>query len=113
MAATRTAGASSTTSSTSSPVGVPTRTEMMPKAAAENFTVASLLLPRAQRRALLGIYGFARLVDDVGDETTGDREAMLAWLEDDVERMLSGQAIHPLLRRLAPSARELGFPKEP
>jgi squalene synthase HpnC len=113
MAATRIAGASSTTSSTSSPVGVPTRTEVMPKAAAENFTVASLLLPRGQRRALLGIYGFARLVDDIGDETTGDREAMLAWLEDDAERMLSAQAIHPLLRRLAPSAREFGFPKEP
>jgi phytoene/squalene synthetase len=36
---------------------------------------------------------------------------MLAWLEDDVGRMLTGEAIHPLLRRLAPSARELGFPK--
>ena len=83
----------------------------MPKAQAENFTVASLLLRRGQRRALLGIYGFARLVDDIGDETTGDRQAMLDWLEDDVERMLTGEPIHPLLRRLAPSARELGFPK--
>jgi squalene synthase HpnC len=113
MAATRVAGASLTTTSSSSPVGVPTRREVTPKAAAENFTVASLLLPRRQRRALLGIYGFARLVDDIGDEATGDREAMLDWLEADVERMLSGTAIHPLLRRLAPAARELGFPKQP
>jgi squalene synthase HpnC len=85
----------------------------MPQAAAENFTVASLLLTRAQRRALLGIYGFARLVDDIGDEAGGDRETMLDWLEDDVDRMFEGRAIHPLLRRLQPSAHEFGFPKRP
>ena len=111
MAATRIAGTTSTTSSASLPSGVPTRAEVMPKAQAENFTVASLLLSRAQRRALLGIYGFARLVDDIGDETTGDREAMLDWLEDDVGRMFTGEPIHPLLRRLAPSARAHDFPK--
>jgi squalene synthase HpnC len=110
MAATRVAGTSSTT--TSAPLsGVPARADVMPKAQTENFTVASLLLPRAQRRALLGIYGFARLVDDIGDETSGDRATMLDWLEDDVERMFSGQPIHPLLRRVAPSARAFGFPK--
>jgi phytoene/squalene synthetase len=102
MAATRIAGTTSTTTSASSPSGVPTRAEVMPKAQAENFTVASLLLSRAERRALLGIYGFARLVDDIGDETTGDRAAMLDWLEDDVGRMFTGEPIHPLLRRLAP-----------
>jgi squalene synthase HpnC len=111
MAATRVAGTTSTTSSAPPPSGVPTRAEVMPKAQAENFTVASLLLPRAQRRALLGIYGFARLVDDIGDETSGDRGAMLDWLEDDVDRMFTGEAIHPLLRRLARSARAHGFPK--
>src|SRR5215213_1682384 len=111
MAATRIAGPGSTTSSAPLRPGVPTRAEVMPKAQGENFTVASLLLSRAQRRALLGIYGFARLVDDIGDETTGDREAMLDWLEDDVDRMFAGEPIHPLLRRLAPSARAHGFPK--
>ena len=113
MAATRAAGTGSTTNSAPSPSGVPSRADVMPKARAENFTVASLLLPPRQRRALLGIYGFARLVDDVGDETTGDREAMLDWLEDDVRRMFGGKPIHPLLRRLTPVARELGFPEGP
>jgi squalene synthase HpnC len=111
MAATRIAGTTSTTTSAPPAPGVPTRAEVMPQAQAENFTVASLLLSRPQRRALLGIYGFARLVDDVGDETSGDRHAMLDWIEDDVGRMFSGEPIHPLLRRLAPAARELGFPK--
>jgi len=111
MAATRIAGATSTTTSAASASGVPSRAEVMPKAQAENFTVASLLLSRAERRALLRIYGFARLVDDAGDEASGDRGAMLDWIEDDVDRMFSGEPIHPLLRRLAPSARALAFPK--
>jgi squalene synthase HpnC len=113
MAATRAAGTTSTTTSAAAPSGVPARTDVMPKAQAENFTVASLLLTPRQRRALLGIYGFARLVDDIGDETTGDREVMLDWLEDDVGKMFGGKPIHPLLRRLAPAARELGFPEGP
>jgi squalene synthase HpnC len=111
MAETRIAGPGSTTSSAPPHSGVPTRAEVMPKAQAENFTVASLLVSPAQRRALLGIYGFARLVDDIGDEATGDRDAMLDWLEEDVGRMLTGEPIHPLLRRLAPSARAFGFPE--
>lgn len=114
MAATRTAAPPSTTTSESGPSGgVPGRLEVMPKARAENFTVASVLLPARQRRALLGIYGFARLVDDIGDEAAGDREAMLDWLEDDVGRMFSAEAIHPLLRRLARPVRELALPREP
>jgi squalene synthase HpnC len=85
----------------------------MPKASAENFTVASLLLPRSKRRALLGIYGFARLVDDAGDEAAGDRAALLDWLEEDVNRMFDSVAIHPLVRRLAPAVREHRLPRGP
>ncbi len=83
------------------------------QAARENFTVASLLLPPSLRRPLLGIYGFARLTDDIGDEAPGDRATLLDWLEADVDRMYDGTPIHPLVRRLAPSARELPLPKDP
>ena len=93
--------------------GAPTRAEVMPKASAENFTVATLLLPTSKRRSMLGIYGFARLVDDAGDEAAGDRTALLDWLEADVGRMFDGVAIHPLLRRLAPAVREHGLPRGP
>ena len=34
----------------------------------ENFPVASFLLPRAERTAVLAIYRFARAADDVADE---------------------------------------------
>ena len=41
------------------------------RARGENFPVASLLAPRAARPHLRAIYGFARLVDNLGDEAEG------------------------------------------
>ena len=43
------------------------------RAQTENFPVASLLFPRAVRPHLRAIYGFARLVDILGDEYLGER----------------------------------------
>jgi squalene synthase HpnC len=43
------------------------------RARTENFPVASLLFPRAVRPHLRAIYGFARLVDILGDEFTGGK----------------------------------------
>ena len=40
----------------------------------ENFPVASLLAPPEARPHLRAVYGFARLVDTLGDEAAGDRE---------------------------------------
>jgi len=51
------------------------------RARTENFPVASLLFPRALRPHLRAIYGFARLVDMLGDEVAGDRLAALDELE--------------------------------
>jgi phytoene/squalene synthetase len=45
----------------------------MSHASTENFPIASRLFPRELRPHLLSIYGFARLVDDIGDEAPGDR----------------------------------------
>ena len=52
---------------------LPDRDGVMAQAGAENFTVASALVGHQTQRHLRAIYGFARLVDDVGDEATGDR----------------------------------------
>ncbi|WP_156722061.1 squalene synthase HpnC [Streptomyces apocyni] len=46
--------------------GVQTRATL-DKAAQENFPVAPFFLPRAWRADLIAVYGFARLVDDIGD----------------------------------------------
>ena len=77
-------------------------TSVATKAAEENFPVASRLLPKAQRRNLMAIYEYARLVDDVGDESPGDRLDQLDWLEAELDRAARGAASHPIFRRLAP-----------
>ena len=98
------------------PAGVPDAATVMAKAPAENFTVASRLLPRASREHLLAIYGFARLVDDVGDETgldVADRAAALDWLDAELERAATGTARHPVFVRLAPTLRDRRLPLDP
>jgi phytoene/squalene synthetase len=60
------------------------------RARTENFPVASLLFPRGLRPHLRAIYGFARLVDILGDEVEGDRLAALDELEREVEACYSG-----------------------
>jgi squalene synthase HpnC len=88
--------------------------EVFGRASGENFSVASLLLGSDNRRHLLAIYGYARLVDQIGDAGAGDRLALLEVFETDLERLFAGAAPeHPVLRRLAPSVRELSLPRGP
>ena len=66
---------------------------------AENFPVALRLLPRRPRTDLAAVYGFARFVDDVGDEApvgVDERLALLDEVEADLRRLDTGAA------RLAP-----------
>ncbi len=44
---------------------------VMGRASGENFPVASRVLPRRLRTHLLALYGFARLVDEIGDSPAG------------------------------------------
>jgi squalene synthase HpnC len=85
----------------------------MARAEGENFTVASWVLPRRVRSHLLAIYGFARLVDELGDSAPGDRLAALDWLEGDLDRAFDGHAEHPLLVRLQPTLRQCELPRGP
>ncbi len=95
------------------PPGAPAPGAVMARAEGENFTVASRVLPRRVRSHLLAIYGFARLVDELGDSVSGDRLAALDRLEEDLDRAFQGRAQHPLLIRLEPSLRECELPREP
>jgi squalene synthase HpnC len=95
------------------PTGAPTVEAVMARAQSENFPVASRLLPRRARSHLLAIYGFARLVDELGDSACGDRLAALDWLEAELDRAFAGRAEHPLLVALAPTLRECALPREP
>ncbi len=58
------------------------------KASAENFPVALRLLHRRYRGHLAAVYGFARSVNDMGDEAAPqERVALLDELEADVGRL--------------------------
>ena len=92
---------------------LPGAADVLPLAARENFPVALALLGQASRAHLMAIYGFARLADQTGDEAPGDRLALLGLLEEDTERVFDGTPEHPLLRRLVPTVRACGLPREP
>lgn len=106
------------------------------KAAAENFPVAPVFLPRAWRDGLTAVYGYARLVDDIGDgdlapgghdavllgldaAAVDDRLAMLDALEADLHRVFNGSGSpagaprHPLLQALRPVVRAHDLTPEP
>lgn len=86
---------------------------IMARAAGENFPVAASWLPQPARRRLRSIYGFARLVDELGDAAPGDRLAALDWLEAELDRAFVGQPSHPLMRPLAVTIAECGLSREP
>jgi len=95
------------------PPGLPSAAAVLARAGSENFPVASRALPAAQRAHLLALYGFARLVDDIGDEAEGDRDALLDWADGELERVYAGTPTHPLMRTLQTSVRELDLPRDP
>jgi squalene synthase HpnC len=67
------------------------------QASGENFPVALRLLPGRYRRRLEAVYGFARAVDDMGDEAPPDeRSQLLDELEADLGRLYQFQG--PALR---------------
>lgn len=100
------------------------------KAAGENFPVAPFFLPKAWRADLMAVYGFARLVDDIGDgdlapggadarllgvsaEEAGNRLLLLDAFETDLNRVFDSAPRHPLLRRLQPTVRRHALTPEP
>jgi squalene synthase HpnC len=68
-----------------------------------------LLAPRFARPHLRAVYGFARLVDNLGDEAAGDRDALL----DELERELGGAPRTEIMRRLHATIADRGLELEP
>ncbi|MFE2045225.1 squalene synthase HpnC [Streptomyces sp. NPDC059477] len=104
--------------------------DTLDKAADENFPVAPFFLPRDWRQDLMAVYGFARLVDDIGDGDLApggldaallgvapgradDRLQLLDAFETDLRRVFDGTPRHPLLRRLAPTVHRRALTPEP
>src|SRR5437867_11745526 len=87
--------------------------EVAARARTENFPVASLLFPRAVRPHLRAIYGFARLVDMLGDEYEGDRLGALDELEHEVEACYEGEPSWAVMRELQPTIRARDLQRQP
>jgi squalene synthase HpnC len=93
---------------------LPGADEIYGRAPGENFSVASIVLGRDNRRHLTAIYGYARLVDQIGDDVDGDRLTALDAFEADLAKIFAGTSpTHPVLRRLEPTVRELDLPRGP
>jgi squalene synthase HpnC len=110
---------------------------VLEKAGRENFPVAPRFLPRAWRNDLVAVYGYARLVDDIGDGDLApggadaallgvdpgqaeDRLVLLDAFEDDLHRAFAAAHSpgapgprHPLLAALVPTVRRTGLTPEP
>ena len=86
---------------------------VMARSAGENFPVALRLLPRAVRHHLRAIYGYARLVDNLGDEYPGDRRAALDWVENQLDSLFAGAPRHEAFVQLAPTVQRFGLARDP
>lgn len=84
---------------------------MAARASGENFPVALRLLPAAQRRHLMAVYGFARMTDDIGDRApVQDRLRLLDELEADLGRLQDGSAERAEVRALSPVVSQCSVP---
>jgi squalene synthase HpnC len=103
------------------------------RAAGENFPVALRLLPARRRANLMAVYGFARTVDDIGDEAPPEqRPRLLGELEADLGRLYArygrtdagpggdkgagGDGEEPrsrVVRALAPTVADCAIPMQP
>ena len=79
----------------------------------ENFSVASAWIPRRERRLLLAVYAYARLVDEVGDGGRDDASAVLDAIEHDVRAGASGDLLAPALRAVLAELERGGLPQAP
>ena len=91
----------------------PAASEIGRRARSENFDVASLLLGARLRETLLAVYGFARLVDELGDTIDGDRLAALDEAEAELDRAYAGHPRTETFRRLAHAIAVADLPREP
>lgn len=79
----------------------------------ENFPIAAWLLRPGRREARGAIYGFCRLVDDLGDESAGDPRALLQLAQLELDACYSGHPQHSVFQRLQPVIERFQLPPEP
>ena len=81
----------------------------------ENFTVATVLLPRKLRQHLCNVYAYCRWADDLADETGDPRQSMalLDWWEGQLRECYAGKTRHPVFVALAETIERFEIPPDP
>ena len=81
----------------------------------ENFSVASLFLPRRLLPHFHAVYAYCRWADDLADESGGGSEALslLHWWREQLLRCYDGTPTHPVMLALQPTIRRFAIPPKP
>ena len=89
-------------------------TRALTRAHYENFSVASMLVPKRLRQDYCNIYAYCRWADDLGDETGDPAKSLdlLGWWRSELLSMYSGQAIHPVFVALRDTVVRHGLPPQ-
>ena len=79
-----------------------------------SFYYSFLFLQPEQRRAITALYAFCREVDDVVDITTEPEIARikLNWWREEIARLFTSKAQHPVTRALTPVIAKFDLPQE-
>src|SRR5688572_147970 len=78
----------------------------------ENFSVATLLLPRRLLPHFHAVYAYCRWADDLGDETGGGQRALnlLSWWREELLRAYDGKPRHPVMIALRETIERFHIP---
>jgi squalene synthase HpnC len=81
----------------------------------ENFSVASLLLPRRLLPHFHAVYAYCRWADDLADEAGGGQRALalLHWWREELLRCYDGEPRHPVMLALRPTIRRFAIAPRP
>ena len=81
----------------------------------ENFSVATLLLPRRLIPHFHNVYAYCRWADDLGDETGGGQYALdlLQWWRGELLRCYEGEPRHPVMIALRHTIQQFNIPRTP
>lgn len=81
----------------------------------ENFTVASLLLPRRLVPHFHHVYAYCRWADDLADETSGGQPTLtlLRWWRDELLECYAGRPRHPVFVALRQTINHFSIPPSP
>jgi squalene synthase HpnC len=81
----------------------------------ENFSVATVFLPRRLHKHFYAVYSYCRWADNLGDETGGGAQALklLRWWREELLCCYDGRPRHPVMAALRETVEHFQVPPQP